>query len=164
MTSSPARVLVIGVGNRDRGDDAVGPIVCDLLDEQRSPGIETAVYEGSVLDLALEWQPEDHVVIVDASAPADRPGRVVSVDGLAQRLKSPGVVSTHAIDVGSAIELARALDCLPAGLTIVGIEGDRFDFGTALTAEVARAVDQVVSEIIRLGHRPADVASSVAAS
>ena len=146
---------MIGVGNRDRGDDAAGPVVCDLLRSVGTCGVETVVLEGSVVDLPLHWGPHDHVVIVDASAPAGEPGRITDVDALVDRLVAPGTLSTHSVDVGAAVELARALGRLPATLTIVGIEGGSFGFGDDLGPEVRRSVDCVVSRISRRAARRA---------
>jgi hydrogenase maturation protease len=144
-----SRLLVLGVGNRDRGDDAVGPRVCDLLGEAALAGVATIVVEGSPLDLPLHWSPEDRVVIVDAAAPAGHPGRVTRVDALADRLIAPVTVSTHAVDVAAAVELARAMGRLPAELAIVGIEGASFEFGDGLGDAVDRAARRVVNELIR---------------
>jgi hydrogenase maturation protease len=148
------RLLVVGIGNRDRGDDAVGPVVCDLVRAAGLPRVRTLVLEGSVLDLPMHWGADDRVVIVDAAAPAGQPGRIVDVDGLADRLVAPSTVSTHSIDVGAAIELARALDRMPAELSIVGVEGGSFEFGADLTEEVAHAVGRVVARITRRASRP----------
>lgn len=140
-------MLVVGVGNRDRGDDAAGPVVCDLL---RAIGtVETVVLEGSVVDLPMYWGPDDDVVIVDAAAPGTEPGRITEVDALTDRLVAPGALSTHSVDVGAAVELARAMGRMPAALTIVGIEGASFEFGDDLVPEVRRAVEQVVDRISR---------------
>lgn len=152
------RLLVIGVGNRDRGDDAVGPVVCDLLRAAgvaAVPAVATTVVEGSLLDLPLHWAPDDRVVIVDAAAPAGRPGRVTWVDALTERLVAPGTVSTHTVDVAVAVELARAMERLPAELTIVGIEGASFEFGDDLGREVRRAAERVATEITRRAGRAA---------
>lgn len=146
-------LLVIGVGNRDRGDDAVGPVVCDLVAAAGLPGVDTLVFEGSVVDLPMHWGPDDRVVIVDASAPAGRPGRVTDVDALADRLTAPGTVSTHTVDVGAAVELARALGRMPAELTIVGIEGVSFEFGDGLDPRVGWAADRVVARISQRAAR-----------
>ena len=146
---SAGRLLVIGVGNRDRGDDAVGPIVCDRIGQLGLPDIDTIVFEGSVLDLPIHWSTSDRVVIVDAAQPAGHPGRIIKVDGLAERLAAPAAISTHAIDVGAAVELARALDRLPAELSIVGIEGVEFEFGAPLTPAVRHAASQVVADYSR---------------
>lgn len=146
-----ARLVVIGVGNRDRGDDAVGPIVCDLIAERGLPGVETLVFEGSVLDLPLHWSATDRVVIVDAAEPSAEPGaepgRVTELDVLAERLLAPPSLSTHTIDVGAAIELARVLDRLPAALSIIGIEGAAFEFGAPLSPAVRHAAERVVTTL-----------------
>jgi len=143
------RLLVIGVGNRDRGDDAVGPIVCDLLDELGPPEIETLVFEGSVLDLPVHWSSSDRVVVVDASEPNGEPGRITELDGLSEGFVAHGSFSTHTIDVGSAIKLARVLERLPRELTIIGIEAESFEFGAPLTPAVQRAVGRAVATIRR---------------
>jgi len=144
-----SRLVVIGVGNRDRGDDAVGPIVCDRIGELDLPDVESVVFEGSVLDLPIHWSTTDRVVIVDAAEPAGEPGRIIEVDGRATRLVTPGPLSTHTIDVGAAIELARALDRLPAQLSIIGIEGAEFEFGAWLTSAVEHAAATVVATLER---------------
>jgi hydrogenase maturation protease len=157
------RDLIIGVGNRDRGDDAVGPIVCDLVRDLRRADdlsdnlsdVATAVFEGSVVDLPTRWGSDDRVTIVDAAAPAGSPGRVTTVDVLRERLTTPGTISTHSIDVGAAIELARALDRLPAELTVIGVEAASCDFGAPLTPDVQRAAGRVATELSRRARLPA---------
>ncbi len=143
------RLLLIGVGNRDRGDDAVGPVVCDLVREARLPGIELVVFEGAMVDLALHWEPSDHVWIVDAAAPAGHPGRTNRIDALASTFDMPGAVSTHSIDVSAAVELARVLERMPASLTLVGIEGASFEHGAPLTPAVTHAAGRVVARVRR---------------
>lgn len=139
-------MLVIGVGNRDRGDDAVGPIVCDLLDEMGAE-VRTAVLEGDVLDLPLRWHADDRVVIVDARPPAGRPGHVTVTHALDERLIAPSTTSTHRVDVGAAIEMARALHRLPAELTVVGIEAASTDFGAPLSEDVARTAHRIAGRL-----------------
>lgn len=148
-------LLVIGVGNRDRGDDAAGPVVCELVAAATSGEVATHVLEGSVLDLATFWGPDDRVVIVDAAAPAGQPGRVTYVDALTQRLAAPSTASTHTVDVGAAVELARVLGRLPAELSIVGIEGVSFGFGEPLHPSVLHAAHRVAARISRRATRVA---------
>ena len=148
----PDRLLLIGVGNRDRGDDAVGPIVCDLVREACVPGVEIVVFEGAMVDLALHWETTDHVVIVDAAAPTGAPARTSRIDALTTPLDAPGAVSTHSIDVGAAIELARVLGQMPASLTVVGVEGASFGHAAPLSSEVAQAAGRIAARI-RRGER-----------
>ena len=137
--------IVIGVGNRDRGDDAAGPIVCDRLRDR--PGLSpprTFVCEGSILDLALHWDRDDHVIIVDAMQPGAEPGRVVAVDATVEPLPIPGAVSTHEIDVAAAIELARAIGRMPSRLLLIGIEAEQTEWCTPPSPAVEAAIDSVV--------------------
>ncbi|MFW2332843.1 hydrogenase maturation protease [Ilumatobacter sp.] len=146
MISPPT--VVIGVGNRDRGDDAAGPAVCDRI-AALAGGLRTVVLESSTIDLVNHWSDDDLVAIVDAARPDGHPGRIVEHDGLVERLVVPGTASTHSIDVAGGIELARAMGRLPAALTIISIEGGSFAFGAPLGTEVRRSVDEVASRLSR---------------
>lgn len=147
MSDPPS--LVIGVGNRDRGDDGAGPAVCDLVAELAPGSIRTVVLETSAIDLVEHWGGDDRAVIVDAGRPSGEPGRVVEYDGLEGRFAVPGTTSTHSIDLAGGVELARALGRLPAALTIVSIEGATFDLGAPLTEEVRRRVRAIASQLVR---------------
>jgi hydrogenase maturation protease len=70
----------------------------------------------------------------------------VSDTPLPARLR--GSSSTHAVGVGEAIELARALDRLPARVVVFGLEGARFEAGTTMSAEVQEAVGPLVDAIL----------------
>ena len=144
MSLSTPTVL-IGVGNRDRGDDAVGPIVCDLIGDLGVPGLRTVVIESAVVDLSAFWGPDDRVMIVDAAQPDDRPGRVIEYDANAGRFAIPASMSTHSIDVSGAVELARVTNRLPAELTMVAIEGKSYEFGAPLSAPVEKSVGELVA-------------------
>jgi hydrogenase maturation protease len=149
------RLVVIGVGNRDRGDDGVGPFVCDVVARLAPERVSCTIVEGSTIDLPVRWAPADDVVIVDAASPAGTPGAVTIDDPASARLVPPATWSTHAVDVGAAVELARVLGRLPAQLRIVGIEGERFDHGAPMTPVVARSADAVARLIATwAGPRP----------
>jgi len=151
----PPPTVVIGVGNRDRGDDAAGPIVCDHIAALAPRSVRTVVLESSTIDLVNHWSDEDLVVVVDAARPDGSPGRVDEYDGLDERFAVPGTASTHSIDVAGGIELARAMGRLPSALTIISIEGASFRFGAPLTAGVRRSVDDVAMRLSRREASPA---------
>ena len=152
-------VFVIGVGNRDRGDDAVGPIVADVLRERW--GFRSMVMEGDLSDLALRWPLDEHVVIVDAAVTGAAPGTVHVVEGTSGLAAGDATWSTHGIGLGDAIALARLLDRLPVALTIVGVEAERFDDFAPLSPAVAAAVDEVIAavELARPTHHARTVAA-----
>ncbi len=55
--------------------------------------------------------------------------------------------SSHALGVGEAVELARALDRLPPQLELIGITGECFAPALGLTPVVAAAVASLVDEL-----------------
>lgn len=135
------RPLVIGIGNAARGDDAAG-----LVAARRLGGLE---HEGDPLGLLDVWQADVPAVVIDAVRSGAVPGTIHRFDAgavpLPARLR--GSTSTHAVGLGEAIELARALDRLPARLIVYGIEGEHFDAGAPLSPAVRAAVDAVVREV-----------------
>ncbi len=141
-----AGMLVIGMGNRLRGDDAAGPAVADALAAQ---GIPTVEHAGEGTQLMTLWENAEQVVIVDAMRGGFAPGTVRRFDGVQQRLDDGLFVHfSHEIGLAAGVELARALGRLPSRLTVYGIQGLRFELGEAISPEVAGAVKETVRRVI----------------
>jgi hydrogenase maturation protease len=134
---------VIGLGQPAAGDDGVGLEVVAYLGRRGVPaGVElTTLREPSELIPLLLTGPAP-VVLVDAvlvdavvgdavlvdtvvgdAALGDPPGRVLdlTVEALARRAPRP--VSSHGLDLGGAVELARALGCgeVSGRIQVVGV-------------------------------------------
>jgi len=150
------KTLVIGIGNRDRGDDGVGPAVVDELRRREAP-VATIVREGDLADLALLWRAHTDVLIVDACRTGNPLGTVRRLDpaAAATAAETGASLSTHGVGVADAIELARRLGRLPPRLVLIGIEGRRFGHGplsATLASELPRVVDEVEA-IAQSGRR-----------
>ncbi len=142
-------ILVIGIGNRDRGDDAAGLEVARRVRQATRPG-EVTVRElaGDQLALIDEWAGATEVYVVDAVRSGGTPGTVYrfdAADALTGRFRHRG---THTFSLADVIELARALGRLPRHLAGYGIEGASFAIGDGLSKEAAAAVDQVVGLLL----------------
>ena len=145
---SAARVVVIGVGNSFRCDDAAGLEVARRLGSVS--GAEIHSREGDLAGLADLWDGASSVIVVDsASSPDTPPGTIHRFDAVASSLPTGLLSSTHAFGVAEAIELARALGRLPASLTVYAIEGARFEVGQDLSPEVEVAIDKLSRELAR---------------
>ena len=142
------RLTVIGVGNQWRRDDAAGLVVARLVRDRGDPGIGVVEHEGEATALLDAWEDAGDVVVVDAVHSGAPPGTVHRVDPLAEPVP-PALfrVSSHVLGVADAIELARAVDRLPARLTLYGIEGEDFSLGSGLAPEVERAARRVAARI-----------------
>lgn len=147
---SPARQVVVGVGNRFRRDDAAGLEVADLLRAHAPDGVEILTLEGEPTVLLELLADADLVVLVDAVAAGGEPGEVRRFDATDEAV--PGNVfgaSTHAFGLGETIELARMLGRLNARVVVYGITGEEFVAGEGLSPSVTYAVGAAADAVLR---------------
>jgi hydrogenase maturation protease len=157
--SAVARVLVVGVGNPDRGDDGIGPLVVRQLLGRVSPDVAILERSGDALALIDDWEGRDAVILVDAAAPGGTPGSIHRIDLLRDALPPElSLASTHGFGVAEAVGLADALDLLPARVIAYAIEGANFDPGAPISPQVAavtgEVADRVVAELQLLAGAP----------
>jgi hydrogenase maturation protease len=142
-------IVVVGVGNPLRGDDAAGLEVVRRLADLDLDDVEVIESDGEPATLMDRWQEADAAVVVDAVASGAEPGTVLCFDAIAKAL--PATLfrhSTHLLGIAEAIELARALDKLPPRLTVIGIEGVSWAPEEPMSAAVARAVDAAIEAVL----------------
>jgi hydrogenase maturation protease len=141
--------LVIGIGNPDRGDDAAGVAVARRVRKAASRGhVTVAELIGDQLALLDAWGGAKQVYLIDAVYSGGVPGTVYSFDArhpLDARFRHRG---THTFSLADVIELARALDRLPARLIGYGIEGATFELGAGLSPAAEAAVAAVTSRLL----------------
>jgi hydrogenase maturation protease len=135
-------ILILGVGNIDRGDDGAGIQAARKLQDRRR------VHEvRDCLRLIDLWEDETDVTVIDATVSGAEPGTITKFDGLKDRLPANTFQSTHSFGLAESVELARVLERLPARLTIYGIEAGSFGHGQALTPRVEEAVETLSSSL-----------------
>ena len=145
---SESSVLVIGIGNEFRSDDAAGLEAFRLLNQVEDFGGTVMKHPGEGVTLMEAWKGYEKVFLVDAVSSASPPGSIHRMNAQADPIPSKFFsCSTHNFGVAEAVELARSLDQLPNHLQVYGIEGKTFDPGEGLSPEVAEAVEKVVKEI-----------------
>jgi len=145
--------VVIGVGNRDRGDDGAGPVVIDQL---RAAGVTVLENGGDGAALIESWEGFTRVIIVDAMASGAAPGTIRRFDAAHEPLPKGafGVASTHLFGIVEGLEMARTLGRLPTTVIVYGIEGGSFTLGTGLSGRVEQACRQVAQDILKESFQP----------
>lgn len=144
-----SKVVILGVGNTLKGDDAAGPLVCECL-SGRVParvidaGVTPENYIGSILEAA-----PDVLLIVDAVDFGGSPGQI--------RICTPDQVrrfafSTHALSLHSLVDVIRREKKLEVYL--IGIQAGRTRLGDCLSPAMREAVETVVDTLTAL-FRPA---------
>jgi hydrogenase maturation protease len=145
-----ARVVVIGVGNLYRRDDAAGLVVAQHLRQIAPSHVTVMEQEGEPTALLEAWKDAHAVVLIDAVSSGAEPGTIHRLDALAGAVPQELFrYSTHAVSVAEAIELARALGQLPPKLVVYGIEGKDFSAGVGLSPEVESRVAELSERVLR---------------
>lgn len=149
MSDVSGPVRIIGIGNRDRGDDAFGPRVVDAFQGRLPEHVSALEHSGEVAGLVDLMTDAAAVYLVDAAVMGLEPGCLRVFDASGSPLPAMGgAFSSHALGLSEAIELARALDVLPPVCRVFAVEAVSFEAGEELTEPVASAVPGVVQAVI----------------
>ena len=144
-----ADVLVIGVGNDFRGDDAAGLLVARALAARAGEALTVLELPGEGTELMAAWQGRAHVIIADAARSGAKVGSHTRLDaGAVPVPRGFFSYSTHAFGLAEAVETARNLNCLPAKLVIYAIEGRAFAQGAPMSPEIEKAVAATAAAIM----------------
>jgi len=141
--------LVVGIGNRDRGDDGFGPAVAHWLSGRVPSTVRILERSGDALALIEDWDHIPSVIVIDAMAPISQPGQVHRFD-LTDSPLPIGFAppSSHTFGVAETVELARSLGRLPKFLAAYLVEGECFKTGAPLSPVVAGAVEEVAERLV----------------
>jgi hydrogenase maturation protease len=147
--------LVLGIGNPDRGDDAAGRRVAQLLRQQQVVGVEICELDGEPSTLLNRLERASAAWIVDACRSSVPAGTMQRFDvGEAPLPRAHFGPSTHSMGLAEAIELARALGRLPRRCIVYALEGTAFELDASLSAPVAEAIPIVAARILAELHMP----------
>ncbi len=139
---SPDRVVLVGVGNRLRGDDAIGPVLIDLL-------------EGSVPHaLDVDGAPENYtgaikrlkpsaIVFLDALDFGGRPGS-------ARIVEAPDILgygaTTHNFSLDVAMEYLKKET--GADVFLLGVQPERIGEGERISPSLRRPLKELADAIM----------------
>ncbi len=149
MKPSPPQVLIIGIGQEWRGDDAAGLLVARQLRRTAGSGVTVLENSGALTDLLAAWQGAEAAILVDALTAGSPPGEIYRFP-VHEKPLPPDLfpaASSHAWGVARALALGRVLRQLPPYLVVYGISGRDFGLGAGLSAEVARALPEASRQI-----------------
>jgi hydrogenase maturation protease len=142
-------VVVIGVGNVLRGDDGIGPAVAERVRAVAPADVAVSVCEAEPSRLIEAFENADLAVLIDATSTGAPPGTMHRFDASDAAVPSRELrSSTHALGIGEALELARALGRLPRRAIVFGVEGSDYTARDGMTAAVQAAVDPVSTAVL----------------
>ena len=145
-------MIVIGLGNEFRHDDAVGLIAARQL---RARGIAAEEQAGDLATLMDKWPRADGLILIDAVASGAAPGTVHCLDVSAAPLnRELFKSSTHALGLADAVELSRTLGTLPSRVLVFGVEVSDLSAGLGLSPEVERALPALIEGVLTCMKHP----------
>jgi hydrogenase 3 maturation protease len=134
------RVCIVGVGNRQRGDDGAGPRLIDARHRgTRGVWLDAGIAPENFLEPIVRTNP-DTVLIVDAAAFGGLPGECRLLDASAL---DTVVLSTHAGSLGLLREYLSARS--GARLGVLAIQPERLAVGEGLSAAVETSVRELAA-------------------
>jgi hydrogenase maturation protease len=149
MTDRQGSMLIVGIGNPDRGDDAAGRAAAAGLKARGPKDLRVIESDGEATALLAWFSEADEVILIDAALSGATPGTVGRFDVNEAALPTGRFgISTHGFGLAEAIELARTLGCLPRRCVVYVIEGRSFALGERLSPEVEAAVEAVIATIL----------------
>lgn len=90
------------------------------------------------------------VTLIDAVRSGRNPGMIHRLDASDSPIGVRTFLrSSHALGISDALELARTIRVLPPRVIVFGIEAGNTGAGQALSSPVAKALDEIVGQIIR---------------
>lgn len=146
------KVTVLALGSAFNGDDAAALEAARVLTAEGAR-VEALGRPGPSL---IDWFDRAHSLVILDAVRGVEPGAIIEIplESLSQSAVAGGATSTHGMGVAEAFELATALGYeLPKGV-FVGIGGERFTQGAAMSdrtsAAMAAFVERARAAIKRL--------------
>jgi hydrogenase maturation protease len=144
------RLVIIGVGNPLRRDDAAGLLVARALRDKAPRDVVVLEQGGEPASLIEAWGQAGAVIIIDAVSSGVLPGTLHEIDARATSLdRELFRHSTHSFGVAEAVEIAKALGSIPPLAWVFGIEGKDFGTGEGASPEVLDGVEKTTAAVLR---------------
>lgn len=140
-------VVVIGYGSPIRGDDAVGPLVADRLDQRVDDPCVTVISR-HVLTAELAESLRDATLVIFIDASVDGNQGEVAVRSLVPRTDAASAMA-HTLDAEALLGWTRGLYGKQPEAILVSIAGGSFDYANYhLSAAVEAAVEPMVQQTL----------------
>jgi len=147
------RVCLIGIGNADGGDDALG---VHLAEHLRQAGVGDVLIAGNRPETLLTGSLSDafdHILFVDAVDFRGKPGSAVLLNSQQMTARFPQV-STHQLSLGLLARLAEANGVTRAWL--LGVQPESLEANQPLSASVHAAMLALAELLMRHLHAGAN--------
>lgn len=141
---NPAPILVIGIGNPSRGDDALGPLCIERLAALDLPGVELLTDFQLQVEYALDLAGRQRVIFVDASVSGPAPYTFEPVTAV-----EDASYSSHEMSPAAVLHAYRKLYGDPPPAWVLAIRGEGFELGEGLSTTGAANLELAAGFLAR---------------
>jgi hydrogenase maturation protease len=137
-------LLVLACGNCSRGDDALGPLLLDYIEQLDIAAVELITDFQLQIEHALDLQGRELVLFVDASVSASQAFQLSELQAEQDRS-----YTSHAMSPAAVLHVYQHVTGqIPPPSFLLGIQGSSFELGAGLS-EAARHNLQQASDFTR---------------
>lgn len=155
------KIVLIGIGQKLRGDDAVGPEVIQAWERQypeSAKHVRVEISQLPGLELLGLFGDAEIAILVDAVQGGDKAG-TVHITGLDQVVSfGAGSGSVHGFGVAETLALGQQVDpdAIPEKVIIIGIEAGNMDLGEPISEAVRASIPNAVRKIEEIIQKHTD--------
>ena len=145
-------LLVLGIGQSLRGDDAAGLEAVRFWQEfypQTAQTVQVEILEIPGLTLLDRLEGFEAVILVDALHASTGPGRLYRLGREDLAAFTPDSQSAHGWGVAETLALGQSLhpSLAQCRITLIGLTGEAFGMGTGLSTSVRAALPEAAAMI-----------------
>jgi hydrogenase 3 maturation protease len=137
------KIVLLGIGNDMRGDDAVGSVLAQELSKLLDENGSVAVFDGKTVPEnftgAIKKEKPSHIIMLDAVEMNETTGNIklVSKEEIANYS-----ISTHAMPLSFLIKYLEST--CPAEMILLGIQPGNMNLINKMTPEVEKSASDVL--------------------
>ena len=138
------KTIILGIGNILKGDDALGPMICEKLKAAKisSEVIDASTVPENYIQTIIKKSPQN-LIIIDAIDFSAEPGTIKIFE--TEDLNSI-VISTHTLSPRIFIDMIRK--SIELNVYIIGVQPAQTQLGSSVSQEVKKAIDDL-TEILK---------------
>lgn len=143
-------VLVLGIGNLVMGDDAVGVLVAQRLQQEYRFADNVEIMDGGTLGLDLLPKLENitNLIMIDAVETGKKAGTCVRLCGDELPIALQTKLSPHQMGLKDLLAVSELMGHTPKEMVLIGVQPGSIEMEIGLTAEVQAQLDVLVSGVL----------------
>jgi hydrogenase 3 maturation protease len=140
------KTVILGMGNILKGDDCVGPFICDELSKKALTAdiINTGTVPENYIQRIIKKEP-DALIVIDA---IEFDGEAGEIRLLRPEQLNKNAFSTHTLSPHLFIEMVQ--QSKKVDVYVIGIQPKQIKLGEGITKEVRQSAEEVVSELTEI--------------